>query len=158
VTENAGQKPGQTPDNPVDSPTPWVAKQISDYLATDGREPDFRNGTPLLLLTVKGRKSGLWNRTALICGEDDGRYLIVASMGGAPKHPVWYLNLQANPEVRIQVKDRVLTAIARTATAEEKPALWAKMVGVYGDYADYQEKTEREIPIVILDPVLETSA
>jgi deazaflavin-dependent oxidoreductase (nitroreductase family) len=158
VTENAGQKPGQTPDNPIDSPTPWVAKQITAYLATDGREPDFRNGTPLLLLTVKGRKSGLWNRTALICGEDDGRYLIVASMGGAPKHPVWYLNLQANPEVRIQVKERVLTAIARTATLEEKPALWAKMVGIYGDYADYQEKTEREIPIVILEPVLETSA
>lgn len=144
---------GSTPDNPIDSPTPWVAKQITEYLATDGKEPDFRNGTPLLLLTVKGRKSGLWKRTALICGEDDGRYLIVASQGGAPKHPSWYLNLKANPEVRIQVKDRVLNATARTATVEEKPALWSEMVGIYGDYADYQEKTERDIPIVILDPV-----
>lgn len=154
MTDNAGN----TPDNPVDSPTPWVAQQISEYLATDGREPDFRNGTPLALLTTQGRKSGLWNRTALICGEDAGRYLVVASMGGAPKHPVWYLNLQANPEVRIQVKDRVVTAIARTATAEEKPALWAKMVGIYADYADYQEKTDREIPIVVLDPVVEPAA
>jgi len=144
---------GSTPDNPIDSPTPWVAKQISAYLATNGNEPDFRGGTPLLLLTVKGRKSGLWQRTALICGEVDGNYLVVASMGGAPKHPVWYLNLKANPEVQIQVKDRVMTAIARTATAEEKPALWEKMVGIYPDYADYQKKTEREIPVVILEPL-----
>jgi deazaflavin-dependent oxidoreductase (nitroreductase family) len=74
-------------------------------------------------------------------------------MGGAPKHPVWYLNLQANPEVRLQVKDKTFAAIARTATAEEKPALWEKMVAIYPDYADYQLKTDREIPIVILDPV-----
>ncbi|WP_349897228.1 nitroreductase family deazaflavin-dependent oxidoreductase [Parafrigoribacterium soli] len=144
---------GSSPDNPIDSPTPWVAKQISAYLETNGEEPDFRGGTPLLLLTVKGRKSGLWQRTALICGEVDGNYLVVASMGGAPKHPIWYLNLKANPEVRIQVKDRVMTAIARTATAEEKPALWDKMVGIYPDYADYQLKTDREIPVVILEPV-----
>jgi deazaflavin-dependent oxidoreductase (nitroreductase family) len=144
---------GTTPDNPIDSPTPWVAKQIAAYLATDGREPDFRGGTPLLLLTVQGRKSGLWKRTALICGEDNGSYLVVASMGGAPKHPVWYLNLQANPEVRLQVKDKTFAATARTATAEEKPALWEKMVAIYPDYADYQLKTDREIPIVILDPV-----
>jgi deazaflavin-dependent oxidoreductase (nitroreductase family) len=144
---------GSTPDNPIDSPTPWVAQQISAYLKTNGEEPDFRGGTPLLLLTVKGRKSGLWQRTALICGEVDGNYLVVASMGGAPKHPVWYLNLKAHPEVRIQVKDRVMTAMARTATAEEKPALWEKMVGIYPDYADYQKKTEREIPVVFLEPV-----
>lgn len=147
------ERAGSTPDNPIDSPTPWVAKQISAYLATDGKEPDFRGGTPLLLLTVKGRKSGLWQRTALICGEVDGNYLIVASMGGAPKHPVWYLNLQTNPEVHLQVGGRKFAALARTATAEEKPALWEKMVGVYPDYADYQEKTERDIPVVILEPV-----
>jgi len=153
TTPAATTPAGTTPENPIDSPTGWVAEQISAYLETNGAKPDFRNGTPLLLLTVRGRKSGLWQRTALICGEDAGRYLIVASMGGAPKHPLWYLNLTANPEVRLQVKDRVMTAIARTATAEEKPALWQKMVGVYPDYADYQRKTEREIPIVILDPV-----
>ncbi|MEO6943565.1 MAG: nitroreductase family deazaflavin-dependent oxidoreductase [Lacisediminihabitans sp.] len=152
------QDSGTSAEDPIDSPTPWVAKQISDYVATDGREPDFQDGTPLLLLTVKGRKSGLWKRTALICGEENGSYLVVASMGGAPKHPSWYLNLKANPEVRIQVNEKIMKAIARTATEDEKPALWEKMVGIFGDYADYQKKTERVIPIVILDPVLDTVA
>jgi deazaflavin-dependent oxidoreductase (nitroreductase family) len=145
---------GSTPENPIDSATPWVANQINEYLATDGEKPDdFPYGAPLLLLTTKGRKSGEWKRTALIGAEDDGRYVIVASMGGAPKHPIWYLNLQENPEVRLQVKGQAFAANARTATAEEKPELWAKMVGLYPDYADYQEKTERDIPVVILDPV-----
>lgn len=146
---------GSTPDNPIDSPVSWVAEQIKTYLATDGKETGFGNQMPLLLLTTKGRKSGLWKRTALICGEEDGSYLVVASMGGAPKHPVWYLNLQSNPEVHLRVKDRDLTAIARTATADEKPALWAKMVGIFPDYADYKLKTSREIPIVILNLVPE---
>jgi deazaflavin-dependent oxidoreductase (nitroreductase family) len=149
MTENAGA----TPQNPIDSPTPWVAEQISAYVATNGKEPNFRNGTPLLLLTVKGRKSGLWQRTALICGEVDGKYLIVASMGGAPTHPLWYLNLLDNPEVHVQVGERTFTALARTATPEEKPALWDAMVAIYSEYADYQQNTEREIPVVILDPV-----
>ena len=149
---------GSTPAHPIDNATPWVAKQISEYLATDGAEPKFRHGSPLLLLTVKGRKSGLWKRTALIYGEDAGRFLIVASLGGAPKHPVWYLNLVSNPEVHLRVKDRELTAMARTATAEEKPELWKKMVEIYPDYADYQLKTDRDIPVVILDPVADTAA
>jgi deazaflavin-dependent oxidoreductase (nitroreductase family) len=123
------------------------------YFFSEAVQGPSGGGTPLLLLTVQGRKSGLWKRTALICGEENGSYLVVASMGGAPKHPVWYLNLQANPEVRLQVKDKTFAAIARTATAEEKPALWEKMVAIYPDYADYQLKTDREIPIVILDPV-----
>jgi deazaflavin-dependent oxidoreductase (nitroreductase family) len=144
---------GSTSENPIDSTMPWVASQIREYLATDGEKPVFRYGAPLLLLTTKGRKSGEWRRTALIGAEDRGRYVIVASLGGSPRHPVWYLNLQANPEVRLQVKGRSFLAIARTATAEEKPELWAKMVGLYPDYADYQVKTDREIPVVILDPV-----
>lgn len=145
-------EPGSSPDNPIDNDTPWVAKQIEQYLATGGREPVFRGGAPLVLLTTKGRKSGEWRRTCLIGAEDDGRYLIVASLGGAPRHPVWYLNLQANPEVRLRVGDKDITAIARTATPEEKPPLWDKMVGLYRDYADYQTKTDRDIPVVILEP------
>jgi deazaflavin-dependent oxidoreductase (nitroreductase family) len=144
---------GSTSENPIDNAAPWVAKQISEYLATDGEKPVFRYGAPLLLLTTKGRKSGEWKRTALIGAEDDGRYVIVASLGGAPRHPVWYLNLQQNPEVRLQVKGRSFMAKARTATAEEKPALWAKMVELYPDYADYQVKTDRDIPVVILEPL-----
>ncbi|CAN5134009.1 nitroreductase family deazaflavin-dependent oxidoreductase [soil metagenome] len=147
VTEN----PGSSPENPIDNSTPWVKAQIDEYLATDGAEPTFRYGSPLLLLTTKGRKSGEWRRTCLIHGEDDGRQIIVASLGGAPKHPIWYLNLEAHPEVYLQVKGESFAGIARTATAEEKPALWQKMVDIYPDYADYQEKTDREIPIVVID-------
>lgn len=145
--------PGSTPENPIDNSTPWVAKQIAEYVATDGREPRFRGGAPLLLLTTQGRKSGHWLRTALICGEVDGNYLVVASIGGAPKHPSWYLNLEANPEVRVQVMERTFAARARTATPEEKPALWDEMVRIYPSYADYQAKTDRVIPVVILEPI-----
>jgi deazaflavin-dependent oxidoreductase (nitroreductase family) len=143
---------GSTPENPIDNSSDWVAQQIDEYLATDGEKPVFRYGAPLLLLTVQGRKSGNWHRTALIYGEDGENVMVVASLGGAPHHPVWYLNLSANPRVRVQVKDRVFDAVARTATAEEKPALWEKMVAIYPEYADYQVKTDREIPVVVLEP------
>ncbi|GAA0994921.1 nitroreductase family deazaflavin-dependent oxidoreductase [Subtercola frigoramans] len=148
---DVSEKPGSSPENPIDNSEPWVKAQIDEYLATDGEKPAFAHGSPLLLLTTKGRKSGEWRRTCLIFGEDEGRQIIVASMGGAPKHPVWYLNLEANPEVRLQVKGESFAGVARTATAEEKPALWKKMVEIYPDYADYQEKTDREIPIVVID-------
>ena len=96
---------------------------------------------------------GIWRRTALIFGQADGNYLVVASMGGAPKHPSWYLNLTAHPEVYVQVYDRKFAATARTASAEEKPALWQRMVKIWPDYATYQVKTDREIPIIVLEPV-----
>ncbi|UFS60375.1 nitroreductase family deazaflavin-dependent oxidoreductase [Subtercola endophyticus] len=144
--------PGTTPENPIDNDAEWVKKQIDEYVATDGDLTFSKSQAPLLLLTTKGRKSGVWRRTALIHGEDGGRQIIVASLGGAPKHPVWYLNLEANPEVYLQVGAKSFYGTARTATAEEKPALWAKMVALYPDYADYQVKTDREIPVVIIDP------
>lgn len=144
-------EPGASADNPIDNETPWVKEQIDQYLATDGQKPDFRYDSPLLLLTTRGSKSGLWRRTCLIYGEDDGRYLIVASLGGAPKHPSWYVNLQHDPHVRLQVGPEVIDGIARTATPEEKPALWEEMVRIYPDYADYQEKTDRDIPIVVVE-------
>jgi len=142
---------GSTPENPIDTDTPWVREQIEQYLATDGAEPKFRYGSPLLLLTTKGRKSGEWRRTCLIYSEVEGRYLIVASLGGAPKHPVWYLNLEANPRVHLQIGAELFPADARTATPEEKGPLWDEMVRVYPDYAEYQEKTDRDIPVVILE-------
>lgn len=135
----------------IDNSSEWVSKQIADYLRTDGVEPVFRGGVPLALVTTQGRKSGEWRRTALICLEDDGRYLIVASLGGADKHPVWYLNLLANTRVWLQVGAESFWTVARVATPDEKPPLWDKLVGVYADYADYQVKTEREIPVVILE-------
>lgn len=144
-------EPGSSPDTPIDNETPWVKKQIDEYLLTDGRRPAFRYDSPLLLLTTRGSKSGLWRRTCLIYGEDDGRYLIVASLGGAPKHPSWYLNLELDTEVYLRVGAETIRGIARTATAEEKPPLWDKMVAIYPDYADYQTKTDRDIPIVIVE-------
>ncbi|RFA13040.1 hypothetical protein B7R21_09365 [Subtercola boreus] len=143
---------GTSPENPIDNDTEWVAAQIAEYLATDGEKPTFKGGAPLVLLTTQGRKSGVWRRTCLIGAEDGGRQILVASLGGAPKHPAWYLNLEANPEVVVQNKGEIIRGTARTATPEEKPALWQKMVALYPDYADYQTKTDREIPIVIVDP------
>ena len=145
--------PGTDPLHPIDNAQGWVARNIHDYLATDGRRGGSMGNAPLLLLTTQGAKSGLWRRTMLIYGEDDGRLVIVASLGGAPKHPSWYLNLTAHPEVHLQVYDRKFTATARTASAEEKPDLWQRMVKIWPDYANYQVRTEREIPVIVLEPI-----
>ena len=143
--------PGTDPLHPIDNTEGWVAKNIRDYLATDGRKGGTMGRSPLLLLTTQGAKSGLWRRTVLIYGEDAGRLVVVASLGGAPKHPSWYLNLVANPTVWVQVGGDIFEATARTATPEEKPALWKKMVELFPNYAGYQRRTAREIPVVILE-------
>jgi deazaflavin-dependent oxidoreductase (nitroreductase family) len=132
-----------------DSPTEWVADHIQRYVETDGADGQDWQGVPTLLLTTTGRKSGQLRRTALIYGEHDGSYLLVASQGGAPKHPLWYLNLVEHPEVELQVGSDKFSAVARTATDEEKPELWAQMVELFPNYAEYQQKTDRPIPVVI---------
>jgi deazaflavin-dependent oxidoreductase (nitroreductase family) len=138
----------------VDSPSDWVNSHIKTYVATDGAEGhEFRNGAPILLLTVLGRTSGIWRRTALIYGRSGDSYVVVASKGGDPKHPAWYSNLVAHPEVHVQVKGEKFTARARTASGEERGRLWEVMTGIWPDYNDYQTKTSREIPVVVLDPV-----
>ncbi|MCU1550147.1 MAG: putative enzyme [Glaciihabitans sp.] len=134
----------------IDNSAGWVKAQIDEYIATDGAKPVFRDGAPLLLLTTKGRKSGEWRRTCLIGSAYGDEFLIVASLGGAAKHPVWYLNLVANPRVWLQVGAETFWATAHTATPEEKPARWDLMVSLFPNYADYQKKTEREIPVVVL--------
>lgn len=136
-----------------DSATPWVSDHIQRYVETGGEDGHDWNGVPTLLLTTKGRKSGKWRRTALIYGKTESAYVIVASDGGALTHPAWYLNLQANPEVALQVGPDDLTAIARTAGEDEKPELWRIMADIFPAYDDYQTKTERPIPIVVLDPI-----
>jgi deazaflavin-dependent oxidoreductase (nitroreductase family) len=143
--------PGSSPDNPIDNDTGWVKAQIAEYVATNGEKPVPYHGLPLLLLTTKGRKSGEWRRTCLIFAADGDRQIIVASSAGAPKHPAWYLNLEAHPIVHIQVKGVVFQAVARAATPAEKPALWRRMVSLFPDYAEYQENTDREIPVVIIE-------
>lgn len=136
---------------PIDSPTDWVKDHIDRYVATDGKEGHIWKGVTTLLLTVKGRKSGKPYRTALIYGRDGDDYIIVASKGGAPEHPEWYRNLSANPEVAVQVGADQFMAHARTATASERPKLWKIMAEIWPDYNNYQQKTDREIPVVVLE-------
>ena len=140
----------------VDSPTGWVNSHIRSYVATDGEDGhEFRNGAPILLVSVLGRRSGVWRRSALIYGRAGGSYVVVASKGGAPRDPAWYTNLVAEPTVHVQVKGEKFTARARTASGGERDALWATMAGIWPDYDVYKTKTTREIPVVVLDPVAE---
>ncbi len=111
----------------------------------------WKEGSTVLLLTTTGRKSGEPRTAPLIYAEDDGRYVIVASKGGAPEDPGWYENLTKTPEVELQVLDEVFPAQARTASGEERERLWAKANEVWPHYAEYQTKTDREIPVVVLE-------
>jgi deazaflavin-dependent oxidoreductase (nitroreductase family) len=134
-----------------DSPTGWVRKHMDRYLATGGEDGhEWRPGVPTLLLITVGRKTGKHRRTALIYGRNGDDYLVVASQGGASQHPSWYLNLEANPEVEVQVGDERFTARARPATEDEKPDLWKTMTAIWPSYDDYQTRTDRQIPVVIL--------
>ena len=104
-------------------------------------------------MTTKGRRSGQARTAPLIYGRSGDRYLVVASRGGAPKHPDWYENLTAQPEVQVQVAADRFKARARTATSAEKPALWKTMAAIWPAYDEYQAKTTREIPVVVLERV-----
>ncbi len=131
----------------------WIADHLKRYLESDGEDGHIWRGVPTLLLTTTGRRTGEPLQLPLIYGEDNGNYIVVASKGGAPGHPAWYLNLAENPDVRLQVGSQRFNARARTATAAEKPALWKKMAGIWPAYDEYQQKTTRDIPVVILEPV-----
>lgn len=133
-----------------DSPTGWVASHIRSYTESGGRSGHRWRGVNTLLLTTRGRKTGKLRRTALIYGEDGERYVVVASIGGAPKHPEWYLNLVANPEVMVQVGEEEFAALASTVSGAERAALWKRMAEIWPDYDKYQKKTERTIPVVVL--------
>lgn len=137
----------------ADSPTGWVAEHMRRYVETDGRDGHEWRGAPTLLITTRGRKSGKLRRTALIYGMDGDRHVIVASKGGHPNHPGWYNNLAENPEVDVQVEAEKFNARARKATPEEKAHLWPLMTAIWPAYDEYQEKTERVIPVVILEKV-----
>ncbi len=136
---------------PIDSPTGWVKEHIARYVATDGKDGHIWRGVTTLLLTTTGRRSGKQRRTALIYGRDGDNYIVVASKGGAANHPEWYRNLAANPEVEVQVLGDRFHARGRTATEEERPALWELMTEIWPAYNDYQKKTDRIIPVVILE-------
>ena len=126
-------------------------EHVQRYRETNGEEGHDWNGTTVLILTTTGRHSGEPRSTPLIYGTHGDDYLVVASKGGDPHHPAWYLNLEANPEVELQVGADRFPARARTATAEEKPELWSTMVERWPQYNGYQTKTERPIPVVVLE-------
>ena len=111
----------------------------------------WREGSTILLLTTTGRKTGEKRTVPLIYAQDGDRYVIVASKGGAPEHPGWYQNLAKTPEVELQVKDEVFPARARTAKGEERERLWRKANEVWPDYDQYATRTDREIPVVVLE-------
>ena len=127
-------------------------EHVRKYEATKGQTGYEWNGTQILILRTKGRKSGELRKAPLIFGRDGANYLIVASKGGAPEHPGWYKNISAQPDIEIQVKGDVIPVRARTASAEEKKRLWPVMVKEWELYDKYQQSTERDIPLVILSP------
>jgi deazaflavin-dependent oxidoreductase (nitroreductase family) len=126
---------------------------VQAYRETGGERGYIWNNATCLLLTTIGRKSGEEKTVPLIFVPDGDNYVIIASLGGAPKHPAWYLNLEENPQATVQVKDRVFTARARTAASPERERLWAKAVAAWPQYDDYQAKTSRRIPVVVLEPL-----
>jgi deazaflavin-dependent oxidoreductase (nitroreductase family) len=121
------------------------------YKETDGEEGHEWQGTKVLLLTTTGRKSGQQRELPLIYGTSGGDYLVVASKGGADRPPAWYVNLKANPEVEVQVRGDRFKAHARDATPDEKPRMWETMASEWPAYNDYQKKTDRELPVVVLE-------
>jgi deazaflavin-dependent oxidoreductase (nitroreductase family) len=123
------------------------------YRASGGRLGGyFRKTAPVLLLTTTGRKSGKQRTTPLLYVEESGQYVIIGSVGGAPKHPAWYLNLRDNPAATIQIASRRIAVSASTPTAEERARLWLLATQMYSGYDVYQARTSREIPVVVLTP------
>ena len=141
------------------SEIPWIAEHIELY-KTDPEKARLWDSTPLggpgllptLLLTTKGRKSGEPRSLPLIYGEAGDAYVVIASKGGMPDHPLWYLNLEADPSCDLMVGAKAVKARARVAQGDERERLWNQMVEVYPPYVDYQKATERVIPVVVLDP------
>ncbi|MFC9127915.1 nitroreductase family deazaflavin-dependent oxidoreductase [Streptomyces sp. NPDC057099] len=137
------------------STTQWVRKQVELYESSGGTEGTTLQGSkmPVVVLTSRGAKSGKLRKTPVMRVEHDGRYAAVASLGGAPKHPVWYFNLKSDPHVELQDGPRKQDMTAREVTGEEKSEWWERAVAAYPAYADYQKKTDREIPLFVLEPV-----
>jgi deazaflavin-dependent oxidoreductase (nitroreductase family) len=141
-----------TDEQPTDPRTGWVRDHLHRYVATDGSDGHEWRGVPTLLLTTRGRRSGKLRRTPLIYGRDGDRYVVVASYGGSPQHPDWYLNLAADPDVTIQVGPDVMAARASTLEGADRERMWGVLTGIWPDYDNYQAKTDRVIPLVALEP------
>jgi deazaflavin-dependent oxidoreductase (nitroreductase family) len=125
---------------------------VKAYRETNGQTGYIWNGVPCLLLTTSGRRTGVKRTSALIFGRDGEDYLVIASTGGAARHPSWYLNIEANPDAEVQVKSDHIPVLARIASAEHKPRVWKIMTDQWPNYDIYQARTSRVIPLVVLTP------
>ncbi|MBF6195595.1 nitroreductase family deazaflavin-dependent oxidoreductase [Nocardia implantans] len=134
------------------STSDWAREQAEKYENSGGTEGNTLQGVPIILLTTKGAKSGKLRKTPLMRVEHDGEYAVVASLGGAPKHPVWYHNIKAEPHVELRDGPVVKDYTAREVFGEEKARWWERAVEVWPDYANYQTKTDRQIPVFVLTP------
>jgi len=134
------------------SPSQWVREQVDEYESSGGTSGTTMRGMPVVIVTSRGVKSGKLRKTPLMRVEHDGCYAAVASLGGAPKNPVWYYNIVADPHVELQDGTVKQEMTAREVTGDEKAQWWERAVAAFPDYADYQRKTEREIPVFVLEP------
>jgi deazaflavin-dependent oxidoreductase (nitroreductase family) len=132
------------------SPSAWAREQAETYEASNGGEGSTLRDKPIILLTTKGAKTGKLRKTPLMRVEHGGEYAVVASLGGAPKHPVWYYNIKADPHVELRDGAVVRDYTAREVSGEEKARWWERAVAIWPDYADYQKKTDRRIPVFVL--------
>ena len=135
------------------STSDWARENAEQYMESGGTEGTELKGKPVILLTTIGAKSGKVRKTPLMRVEHDGEYAVVASLGGAPKHPVWYHNVKKNQRVELQDGASTGDYDAREVFGDEKAAWWERAVEAWPDYADYQKKTERQIPVFVLTPV-----
>jgi F420H(2)-dependent quinone reductase len=136
-------------------PSPWkpIADQVRLYEESQGREGTELEGKPCVILWTRGRHSGTVRKSPLMRVTDGERYAVVASLGGAPKHPVWYLNLRADPNVSLQDGAELRDYVARSVEGAEKARWWARATEVWPAYDSYQAATDRQIPLIVLDPV-----
>ncbi|HUJ64531.1 MAG TPA: nitroreductase family deazaflavin-dependent oxidoreductase [Acidimicrobiales bacterium] len=133
------------------SPAQWVRDQVEEYESSGGQRANtlLHTGLPVVIITTRGNKSGKIRKMPLMRVEHDGKYALVASMGGAPKHPVWYYNIKAHPDVTIQDGPEARDYRVREVTGDEKAEWWERAVAAYPPYADYQKKTDRQIPVFV---------
>ena len=134
------------------SPSPWARDQVAVYEGSGGTAGADNNGHQLIILTSVGAKSGKLRKTPLMRVEHDGEYAVVASLGGAPQHPVWYYNLAANPQVELQDGPAKREYVAKEVQGAERESWWERAVAAWPDYAEYQKKTTRVIPVFVLTP------
>ncbi|GAA5611794.1 nitroreductase family deazaflavin-dependent oxidoreductase [Streptomyces platensis] len=134
------------------SPAQWVRDQVELYETSGGREGTTLRGMPVVVLTTRGARSGKLRKSPLMRVEHEGAYAAVASMGGSPRHPVWYHNLVADPRVELQDGPVRQDMTAREVTGPEKALWWGRAVEAFPDYDDYQKKTDRQIPVFVLEP------